>query len=161
MAVQTTFDITFQCGHTEQRDLSDRPAGKRKSFANWLSQQDECSACWRENNRDKINEKRREAALQNQKALDLPDLEGSEAQLEWAPIFRNNMVMNAHEELVRGDNAAMTEEQFEERVLDPARKIVNAGWWMDNVDAEPEDLEELVTTALDDAVAGTVNENPF
>ena len=161
MAVQAKFDITFQCGHTETRDLSDRPAGKRKSLANWLSQQDECTACWRENNKDELNTKRREAALQNQNALDLPDLEETDKQLEWAPIFRNNMLMNAHEELVRGEDAAMTEDQFEERVLDPSRKIVNAGWWMDNVDSDPQDMEELVTTALDDAVAGVVNENPY
>ena len=37
MAVQSKFEIDFACGHTETRDLSVKPAGKRKGFANWLS----------------------------------------------------------------------------------------------------------------------------
>ena len=44
----------------------------------------------------------------------------------------------------------MSEEEFDERVMSHARMITRAGWWMDNADAEPEDLEELVSTALDD-----------
>lgn len=157
MAVKTKWDITFGCGHTETRDLSDKPAGQRAGFANWLSNQDECVDCFRANNKDVIAEKRLEAALANQPKLGLTDLEGTEAQLKWAPIFRNELIVHAHEELV--DDGAMTEEDFESRILEPARNIIRAGWWMDNIESEPQDLEELVTTAGDED--GNVNENPY
>lgn len=149
MAVQTEFEITFACGHEETRDLSDRPAGKRKGFANWLAGQ-QCTACWKKENKGEYLEERREAAAADAKKLGLPELEGSDKQLEWAPLFRDSVVKNAFEELVRGEDAAMTEAEFEERIMTHARMITRAGWWMDNSDAEPEDLEELVSTALDD-----------
>ena len=82
--------------------------------------------------------------------LGLPELDGTPKQLEWAPIFRDSAIQNAHEELCRGDDPAMSEEEFEERIMSHARMITRAGWWMDNADAEPGDLEELVSTALDD-----------
>lgn len=44
----------------------------------------------------------------------------------------------------------MSEDEFDQRIMVHARMITRAGWWMDNSDADPSDLEELVTTALDD-----------
>lgn len=158
MAVQTKFEITFKCGHEQTRDLSEKPAGKRKGFANWLSGQD-CFDCWKEETKDERAEQRRESAATNAKKLGLPDLDGSEKQLLWAPVFRDSLIQNAHEELCRGDDPAMNEEEFDERIMVHARAITRAGWWMDNVDSEPEDLEELVTTALDDEEAVNGCEN--
>jgi len=161
MTVQSTFGIDFACGHSETRNLSDRPAGKRKSFANWLGQQ-QCTQCWKAENKDDRLEERREAAEVDAKKLGLPTLEGSEKQLEWAPLFRDSIIKKAHEELCRGDDAEMRDSEFEKRILVHARQITRAGWWMDNSDSEPEDLEELVGTALDDdegARNGT--ENPY
>lgn len=158
MAIQRTFEINFECGHSETRDLSDKPAGKRKSFANWLSQQN-CFSCWKEETKDERAAQRREAAAQNAVKLGLPELEGSEKQLEWAPIFRDSVIQNAHEELCRGEDAALTEEEFEERIMSHARMITRAGWWMDNSESEPEDLEELVSTALDDEDVVNGSEN--
>lgn len=149
MAIQKTFEIEFACGHSEKRDLSEKPAGKRKGFANWLSQQN-CFECWKDETKDERAEQRREAAASNAQKLGLPELDGSEKQLEWAPIFRDSVIQNAHEELCRGEDAAMSEEHFEERIMTHARMITRAGWWMDNSDSEPGDLEELVSTALDD-----------
>lgn len=149
MAVQTKFEIEFSCGHEETRDLSDRPAGKRKGFASWLAGQ-KCSECWKKETRGEHLEERREAAAADAKKLGLPELDGSDKQLLWAPLFRDSVVKNAFEDLVRGDEASMTEAEFEDRVMVHARAITRAGWWMDNSDAEPEDLEELVSTALDD-----------
>lgn len=157
MAVKTKWDITFGCGHTEERDLSHKPAGKRAGFANWLARQDECSDCFKKNNKDEIAAKQLEAALQNQKPLGLPDLDGTESQLKWAPIFRNELIVDAHDALV--DNGDMTDEDFDSRILGPARTIVRAGWWMDNIESAPTDLEELVTTAGDEP--GNVTENPY
>lgn len=160
MAVQTDFEIKFACGHKETRDLSDRSAGKRKGFASWLARQ-ECTECWREANKDERLEERREAASKDAVKLGLPDLEGSEKQLEWGPLFRDSLIKHAHEDLCRGEDAVMTEPEFEQRILEPAKLITRAGWWMDNSDAESEDLEELVTTALDDDGPSNGSENPF
>lgn len=160
MAVQTTFEIEFACGHKETRDLSDKPAGKRKGFANWLAGKD-CLACWREGTKDQRTKARREAAAANAQKLDLPDLDGTENQLMWAPIFRDSVIQNAHEELCRGEDAAMSEEEFESRIMSHARMITRAGWWMDNSDAEPGDLEELVSTALGDDECVNGCENTF
>lgn len=159
MAIPTEFDITFTCGHTESRDLSGKPPGKRKSFANWLSRNGECIDCWKKNHKDERRDQQMQIARDNAKKLELPDLDGSAGQLEWAPIFRNDLIIQAHSDLTEGDDAPMTEDEFETRILIPARKITRAGWWMDNSDSDSEDLEELVTTALDDPSDTT--ENPF
>lgn len=160
MAVKSKFEIEFACGHTETRDLSGKPAGKRKGFANWLGQQN-CFECWKDETKDERAEQRREAVEANAKKLGLPPLEGSDRQLEWAPIFRDSVIQNAHEELCRGEDPAMSEEEFEERIMEHARQITRAGWWMDNSDSEPEDLEELVSTALDDEDEFNGSENPL
>lgn len=158
MAVKTHYDVTFTCGHTETRDLSDRPAGKRASFAKWLARKGECVDCWKKAHKDDRRIEQLDVAAANAKKLELPDLEGSEAQLAWAPIFRNDLIIGAHSDLTEGDDPAMTEDEFDARILTPARKITRAGWWMDNSEALSEDLEELVSTALDE---GDTNENPF
>lgn len=158
MAVQTHYDITFTCGHTEHRDLSDRPAGKRASFAKWLARNGECVDCWKKKHEDDRRVQQLEVAAGNAKKLELPELKGSEAQLAWAPIFRNDLIIDAHSDLTEGEDASMTEDEFDARILTPARSITRAGWWMDNSSAASEDLEELVSTALDE---GDTNENPY
>ncbi|WP_112235313.1 hypothetical protein [Kocuria sp. BT304] len=158
MAVQTQYEITFTCGHTETRDLSDRPAGKRASFAKWLARKGECTDCWKTEHKDDRRLERLDVAAGNAKKLELPELEGSDAQLAWAPIFRNDLIIEAHSDLTEGEDPAMTEEEFDARILTPARSITYAGWWMDNSRAASEDLEELVSTALDD---GDGSENPY
>jgi hypothetical protein len=38
MAVKTIWNIDFSCGHSDARDLSDRPADERAGFARWLAE---------------------------------------------------------------------------------------------------------------------------
>ena len=158
MAIPTVFVIKHKCGHTEERDLSDRPAGKRKGFASWLSAQ-VCSRCYRKEGAEEYKQMLLEAALENQTKLDLPELEGTEKQVPWATTSRNQLIMGAFEELVRGEDATLTEEEFEERYLVPARLITSARWWIDYNDTEVEDLLECLTTAVDEGE--DINENPF
>lgn len=160
MAIPTHIDITYTCGHTINEDLSAKAPGRRKSWANWASRNSECVDCWKKKNKNTWRLEQLENAEANAKKLELPELEGSEKQLEWAPIFRNDLLINAHQELTEGSNPAMTEEEFDEKILDPARKITRAGWWMSNVDSESEDLEVLISTAFDQD-PGSVNENPY
>ncbi|MBF0808486.1 hypothetical protein E4U03_07670 [Rothia nasimurium] len=158
MAIPTVFVIKHKCGHTEERDLSDRPAGKRKGFASWLSAQI-CSRCYRKEGAEEYKKMLYQAALENQQQLDLPALEGTEKQVPWATTARNELLMNAFEQLVRGADAQMDEDQFEATYLAPARLITSARWWIDYKDTEVEDLLECLTTAVDESE--DINENPF
>lgn len=157
MAIKTEYDIKFSCGHKETRDLSSREAGKRASFAKWLSQKI-CSACFRKESGENDRVERLAAAEAFDKECRLDPLRGSEAQLKWASIIRMEVLTRANDHLVM--DGGISEEEFDERILNFARKIGRAGWWFDNRTAEGEDLEELVTTAYHDDQE-EVEENPF
>lgn len=161
MAVATKYDVTYSCGHSESRDLSKTPAGKRVGFAQWLHTQP-CFKCSDKDNKEARRQQRIQDADRFAQRLDLPELNGTERQLMWAPIFRHRLIDAAHTALVTEapEGEALTEEEFEDRVLVYARRLTRAGWWMSNSQAEAEDLEELVTTAQDDGDA-VVEENPF
>lgn len=157
MAIKTHYEIKFSCGHKETKDLSDRPAGKRASFAKWAERQ-KCSKCYRQEGMETHRAEQLVDADAFAERCQLEALQGSDAQLKWAPIFRHRILGRAHELLVM--EQGVTEEEFDERILNFARKISRAGWWMDQVEAEAEDVEELVTTAFHDS-GETITENPF
>ncbi len=46
MAVKKLWTIDHACGHTNEADLSDRPADRRAGYARWLAGRD-CTDCWR------------------------------------------------------------------------------------------------------------------
>lgn len=158
MAIKTMYDIKFACGHKESRDLSGREAGKRASFASWLSQQD-CGACFRKKNSEVTRQNDFKKAEGFEQDCKLDPLRGSDAQLKWAPIVRMDVLTRAHKHLVIDEE--VSEEEFDERILNFARKIGHARWWFDNKDADGEDVEELVTTAYHDDDEASVEENPF
>lgn len=56
MAIPTVFTIDFKCGYTEERDLSDKAAGRRKGFASWLASQD-CTECFKKKGSQEFKEK--------------------------------------------------------------------------------------------------------
>ena len=160
MAIQTEYKIKLACGHTETRDLSDRPAGKRSSFKRWLEQHGDCKKCWKAKNADELYKKEAEAANDFTRDQELPDLTGSEKQLKWANIFRFSVLDHAHQKLV--EEGELSEEDFEERIMVHARKITFASWWFDNKDNDPEDLEELVSNAIDEEPDKVIEtENPY
>ncbi|MFW0119830.1 hypothetical protein ACN08Y_07945 [Rothia sp. P5764] len=159
MAIPTHYSITHSCGHKQEHDLSKKPAGKRKGFANWLSG-NICSRCYRKEGAEEFKAKLLEEALSNQEKLGLPALEGTEKQVAWATTSRNELLMKAFEELVRGPEATHTEEQFEAEYLVPARHITYASWWIDYQDTEIDDLKECLETAVDDPNQ-VINENPY
>lgn len=157
MAIKTHYNITFACGHKEQRDLSTREAGKRASFASWLAKQD-CGKCFRKKSSEADRLGRMSIAEVFELDCKLEPLRGSEAQLMWAPIIRMDILVRSHKHLVIDEE--VSEEAFDERVLNFARKIGHARWWFDNKDADGEDVEELVSTAYHDEDQVT-EENPF
>lgn len=163
MAIPTEYEIDFKCGHTETRDLSHKPAGDRAGFAAWLAKT-QCSECFaasapkrKKEYAKKFAEEAREEAQAAAEKMGLPQLEGSEKQVGWALTVRNDLILGAHDELTEGEGASMTEAEFTERILDPAQRIVRAGWWIDNREQDAADLEELVTDVVDE----NVTENPY
>lgn len=144
MAIPTKARITYTCGHRETRDLSDTPAGKRKSKAQWFAKNFTCTRCFKDS---RTGEAAKDA---NQRALDaeafaeqhgLPELTGSQKQVFWASILRHEtlaVVLDGHER--------------SEAVTEAAQRITWAGWWMDNLnwkdrqdhDYDAEDFAELI-----------------
>lgn len=149
MAIPTTLPIKYKCGHTEQRDLADVPAGKRKSRARFYGEKFDCKKCFK---KAKADENETDA---NQRGLDaqafseehqLPELEGSEKQVKWAMVIR-------HETL----DAVLTTDHLDHdstEVLEAAQQITWAGWWMDTLnwqdrkdhDYGPNEYAELMLT---------------
>ncbi|MHA7170101.1 hypothetical protein ACX801_18300 [Arthrobacter bambusae] len=167
MAIATSLNIKYKCGHTQATNLSTVPAGRRKAHAYGLGKNHVCGKCF-----SKENEAGRAAFLAERNAQTLaeaesfendhgiPPLTGSEKQLSWGTRSRYELLSKALEDLTNSDDAPMSGEDFESRILEPSRGILRAGWWIDNQDAETEDLEELVSTAVtEDEHAET--ENPF
>jgi hypothetical protein len=167
MAIATSLSIKYKCGHTQATDLSAIPAGRRKSHAYGLGKNRICGRCFSKDNaegRAAFLAQRNAQALAEAESFEndheIPPLTGSEKQLSWGTRTRYELLSKAFEDLTVGDEALMTYEEFEARILAPSRNVLRASWWIDNKEAEVEDIEELVSTAVteDDRVE---SENPF
>lgn len=165
MAIPTEFAIEHTCGHTQTRDLSNVDAGKRKSRADWYSKNQTCAKCFKAS---KDSEDRKDT---NQRAIDaaafandhgLPELKGSDAQVKWASIIRAEAL-----------EVVVDEHQDAPAVIEAAKAITHAGWWMDNLGWDDQkkynygadEFAELILTgpaaqAERDATS-VENENPF
>lgn len=161
MAIPTTFSIQFKCGHSETKDLSSTPAGKRKARAFGLGKNFVCSRCFKASRRDELDKHDQDLLIQAQgfeEEHGLPELTGSEGQVRWATRLRYQVLTD----LI--DAAETHQPAFDaEQVIDVAKLLVRAGWWIDNTrdkDLTVDDLLTLITTAIDedDLVA---TENPF
>lgn len=165
MAVKTIWPVQYTCGHTENRDLSDKPAGKRASSAKWFGEHLVCSRCFKKQNgsdesdaeRDARHAKEAEQIREDAERDGLPiDLVGTEKQVPWALRIRAELIRGAYEALVQ--EGELSDADFEEQVLVPARPIDRARWWIDNKDADAADLPELLADpGTMDAGASTEN----
>ncbi|MFW0168779.1 hypothetical protein [Rothia sp. P4278] len=162
MAVATEYKIKLSCGHTETRDLSDQPAHNRKSYASWLSKKGSCHKCFIKNNQAEIEAKRLEVATSNMQKFELQDLEGTERQQHYGLLVRDRLLVQAIEHFLRGEEPPFNDDEFENRILEPARRFSHAGWWMDNKDTAPDELLEMFDSfRTDPSNQEGVNENPF
>lgn len=164
MAVPTIWTITHSCGHTTERDLSDRPADRRAGFADWLAR-GECTDCWRAS--PAADTAAREAWLAERRAAEqaeaeawatryrMPPLEGTDKAVPWAVRCRHQLLTAAHTTLVVEGH--LSEEAWQS-LEDEARTITRAGWWIDQRNADPADLPELLDAATG---ADRPTENPF
>lgn len=164
MAIPEEFDIKFSCGHKETKDLSKYPAGKRKARAFGLGKNFVCSRCFKKQGHDAL-EKQNQQQLIDAEAFEaeyqLPAIQGTEKQVSWATRVRYEVLA----EIVDSDESA-SDQRTAVHVIDVAKAIPKAGWWLDNCTDKNlvvDDLIELITTAVeDDADRDEVQlENPF
>ena len=164
MPVKTTWNVEHACGHCAEHDLSAKRASERAGYARWLGTKD-CTECWRAS-RDAQAGRERAGALAGRRAHELsetetweasaamPVLDGSDKAVEWGRRVRYQLLAAAYETL------GLPDEQFAARIETPARHVTSASWWIDQRDAEPADVEELVDDAASTDVA-RANENPY
>lgn len=155
--------INHACGHTEDRDLSDRPEGKRDGFAEWLAKRD-CIDCWREErglgprlSRDEwiAQQRAKEAAAAEQWAADngIPELVGTEGQVAFANRVRYTAMLGLYAWAVEEENSDPETFAVVEEI---ARTVDLASWWLDHrkdIEGSPETLLELLQTAGTDGIA--------
>ncbi|QFQ99341.1 hypothetical protein F9278_27915 [Streptomyces phaeolivaceus] len=164
MAVKTKWTIEHACGHTKIVDLSDRPADRRAGYARWLAGR-ACSDCWMASRDNDAEEKAtwlKNKRAEEQAAADawaeqyrMPPLDGTDRAVAWASRCRHQLMSAAYTALVLEGDA--TEPEWE-AVEDAARTVTRAGWWIDQTEAEPADLPELLQAATND---DRPTENPY
>ncbi|MFC9329066.1 hypothetical protein [Kitasatospora sp. NPDC057015] len=163
MAVKKVWTITHACGHEAERDLSNRPADRRAGFAEWLAKQ-ECTDCWRAAQDDETD---RAAWLEAKRATEqaeseawsdqyrMPPLAGTERGTAWGVRCRHQVLAAAYTVLVL--EGTMSEAEWEQ-LVEAARSVSRAGWWIDQRASAPEDLAELLDAATE---SDRPTENPF
>lgn len=163
MAVPTLFDVQHKCGHAQERDLSDKPAGERAGYAAWLAKQP-CTECWKKTRDRKVSKEVKaeraaelEAALEDQERSQLPILNGSTKQVDWAVKVRYELLRDAYVSLV--EEGSLDEDRFETEVLTQARMVTAARWWIDNRENGDSIIEILADPGEVDL--GDRNENPY
>ncbi|MDF3291886.1 hypothetical protein [Streptomyces silvisoli] len=156
MAVKRIWTITHTCGHSSEADLSSRPADRRASYARWLAGRD-CTDCWKASREDDSTDST--AWLEAKRAAEqaeadawsehyrMPPLEGTDRAVSWATRCRHQLLSAAYiATVLEGATSDAEWEQIEEA----ARTITRAGWWIDQRDADPSDLPELLDAATED-----------
>lgn len=161
MAIATIFKIKFTCGHTENTDLSPIPAGQRKAKTCGLGKNFVCSRCFRSSNQedlDRYNQQQLIDAFAFDEEHGMPELVGSVKQVPWATRNRYQVLTAIIDS--EGTHAGQT---VAEQVIEAAKSMTRAGWWLDNTtnkDLDVEDLVELITTAIDEREP-IATENPY
>lgn len=169
MAVKTIWPITHACGHTEDRDLSGKRADERAGYANWLASKD-CTNCWRASQGDTSERLSTDEWIAQQRAAEraeidawetrcaMPPLDGSEKAVDWGRRARHTLLTTTYEALVH--SGALTEDAWLTSIEAPARTVLRASWWIDQREADPSDVEELLTSATS-ATSTSSTENPY
>jgi hypothetical protein len=163
MAVKKSWTIDHACGHTSQADLSGRPADRGAGYARWLAGRD-CADCWRaaqgEDSESKAEWLANKRAAEQAEADEwsahyrMPPLEGTDRSIAWGSRCRHQLAFAAYTSLVL--EGTTTEAEWE-AIEKAARLVTRAGWWLDQRDADPVDLPELLEAA---AASDRPTENP-
>lgn len=160
MTTTTTIrPVTHKCGHSSDADVSGKKPFEVDGFVKWLEKKP-CRDC------DPKAKAKREAWVANRRKEELAEarqaetrfgmkeFDGPPKMVEWATRIRVDLVNAAW------DSLGLDEDDFAQKVGDPAGEVNAPGWWIDNRDLDPADLAEALTEALGQPVDGT-QENPY
>ncbi|TDW64664.1 hypothetical protein EDF51_11328 [Curtobacterium sp. PhB25] len=144
--IPTEWDITHTCGHTVRKNLSDKPAGQRAGTARWFAKNRQCPACEATQRAAEDAELRAEAERDG-----MPELVGNDGAVRWAVRIRQEFLRASFRELVETNlvDAAV----FQSDVLETARRVTAARWWIDNREIAAVDLPELLAEPGPGAIA--------
>ncbi|MFI9261389.1 hypothetical protein ACIGT4_27325 [Streptomyces sioyaensis] len=151
MAVKKLWTIDHTCGHiTTGADLSNRPADRRAGYARWLVGRD-CIDCWRTARDEDADSKAewlaKKRATEQTEAEEwseqyrMPPLDGTDRSVAWGTRCRHQLVSAAYTALVL---EGTTSEAEWEAIENAVRPLTHAGWWIDQREADPTDLPELL-----------------
>lgn len=125
--------VLHACGHKEKHAFSG-PKWKKEKDALWQKAQ-ACTACW---SLEKAEEQEALCDLPG-----LPELEGAARQVSWARSLRAAVIAQVKLEAWRLDQErkrkglAPATERYLALVLPPVLARTDAGWWIDNREADP------------------------
>lgn len=141
------WDITHLWGHTIRTNLADKPAGQRAGTARWLAKHRHCPAC-----EPAAREAEHQTLLEEAERDGMPALVGGDGAVRWAVRIRQEFLRAAFRDLVETD--LVDPAVFQHTVLDAARTVTSARWWIDNRDYPAADLPDLLADPGPAAVAG-------
>ncbi|MEU8924208.1 hypothetical protein AB0D10_25240 [Kitasatospora sp. NPDC048545] len=163
MAVKTVWTVEHACGDSVEHDLSARPADQRAGYARWLAGRS-CKDCWLAERKEDpasreawIAERRAEeqqAATDWAQKFSMPPLDGPPKAISWGERCRYQLVTGAYRVLVQ--EGGLAEDAWQD-IEQQVRVTDRASWWIDQRDAAPADLPELLAAAAD----ARTTENPF
>src|SRR5699024_9351854 len=164
VAIPKKLPIEFSCGHTETKDLSDKPAGKRKAHAFGLGKNFVCSRCFKKQGQANLQRQEQEVladAMGFEEDHELPELQGSDKQIKCATLIRYTVLAD-----ILGSDEAHRQQSEGAHTLETAKRLIHAGRWIDNLrdtsDLDTDDVIELITTGVDDTDDDHIaSENPF
>lgn len=163
----TTATVTHQCGHERQYNLASTPSLLRAGVLNRLAERN-CVLCRRIEDAkyqegemsSSLAQVAVETARSEREVWELheamPMLEGTQWAVAAGSRVRYILMSEADEWC---SDREWTEEEFTQRIVVPARRRLDASWWLSNFDCTQWDLEEALTRVddasdLDDDVRG-------
>lgn len=136
-------DILHKCGHIEERYLRGRGAKAKAESKVWWEEQN-CKECWKK-------EKQTEADEYNKV---LPELSGSEKQVNWAMMLRVNSLKRV--ESVLTESGILNNPELKEKALEKLnilRRVVSAKFW---IETREELGEQILAHVGNDSTVTTV-----
>lgn len=115
------YDITYSCGHTATIQLYGSTADRERKIA-WMEREGLCPDCYREQQQE-MNARKAKEALGD---IILPELTGTEKQIEYANDKRNEYVLDFadrikhiyHLEHLEGEDADRAKQELDRKGVD-------------------------------------------
>ena len=114
------YEVTYSCGHTETIELYGKEVDRKRRIE-WLEKNRKCSECAKKENEERIKKASETLEAEDRK---LPELKGSEKQIQWASKLRLNFAADLHQskELSEKNLKNKIELGFEEEECEADRK---------------------------------------